>query len=250
MPRQNHTQFSNVRECLGTEDLNTLNRYRVDTIERGYPEHYGELAPFDGRTQSVPDARDSWYVPSSCCGSDYLGCLVNRANCDAMMEIAKAAIEAGELDADTVVEVYGGHGTYAVAIRGDVSNVEIIEALCALADYPVLDEDRWSELEMDAQQMAWDNGGFGLRRDFARALEKRVKSDDVDVKSDDVDVEDPGIDLAAPHVRDAVDALFEAARERCGEEWRNEQGCDMWIDVDRVADEVTDEEIAWYGLAL
>ena len=227
---------TNVAAFMGTADLCVLNRYdREHGLET--PEQYSHLDRFDGRTMDVAMVRerpeDCWYMPKLCCGSDYSGSLVHRSNADVLARIAH---EAG-VPEGLVVEVYGGYGTFAIAIRGDVDAIEVIEALGALSDYPLLDEMDHSEKEMEAQDSAWDNGGFGLRADFVRVLEKRVASDDPDV-------EDPEIDLAAPHVRDMVDDLFEHARERANEYWVNEQGPDMWIDVGAVADEVTDEEIA------
>ena len=230
-------QPKNVSECMGREGLFvTRDFYWQRPEDHPYPTCYGELES-DLRTRVIDEipAGKRWYVHDLLCYSDYSGCLVHASNVDVVLETARAAVEAGELAEDTVVEIAGGYGTRAVAIRGDVECVEILEALCALADYPLLDECHHSQLECDAQDMAWDNGGFGFRADFARALEKRVEVER------DVEIE---LDLDAPHIRSAVDGLaWEIQSRGPGDDWRNEQGPDVYIDVDDLAERASEEEI-------
>ena len=50
---------------------------------------------------------------------------------------------------------FGGHGSYGVIVRASCKNQNVIEALCKLTDYPILDEDLLAEVEMKGQEEAW-----------------------------------------------------------------------------------------------
>lgn len=171
------------------------------------PSRYGNWRTTKGR-----DGR--YFVPEYLSGSDYSGSLVERSNVDAWRE------QFADGENTWWCTVHGGHGTIAIVVDGEGLTDEAKEFLCALSDYPLADEERHSEMEMEAQGAAWDDWA---RRDFVRALEKRF------------DVED--LDLAADN--DQLFELFRETGDRIGEYWVNEQGDSMYINVDRIASKVS-----------
>lgn len=108
-------------------------------------------------------------------GSDYSGSSVERANFRAFLESFR--------DVPGIVEMWGGHGTYAIAIRLDVHHAEILETLERLEDYPVVDDDTLSELEMEMDSEAWESWA---RADFRREVCARFGVDISEVSDDDV----------------------------------------------------------------
>jgi hypothetical protein len=154
-------------------------------------------------------------VPRYLSGSDYSGSTVERSNKRVFME------EFG--DDPHVFETYGGYGTFGVLILATCDNEEIAECLNGLHNYPLINEDDLSELEMEASNEAWENWA---RSDFTRALESQFGIDDIDPNND--------IDLSE---------LFYHAAEKAGEYWEAETGGDMWIRVERVAEAIDLEVI-------
>jgi hypothetical protein len=185
---------------LGAHDL------RVDSWEGNATladfRHYGDWTDRkDGR----------FFVPGLLSGSDYSGSLVERSNHKAFEE----AFSRGENK--WWKTVYGGHGTFAVVI--DLKKVpkkretELKDFFNALENYPLADEDLHSNMEIEAQDEAWKSWARG---DFKKALEKHFG-----FTFDEVDDE-------------KVFELFQRASDRANEYWINEQGGDMWIDVEKV----------------
>jgi hypothetical protein len=82
-----------------------------------------------------------------------------------------------------------------------------------LADYPVLDESRLSEMEAEESAEAWDSWAW---RDFLESLSKRFGVESRDVKPED------------------VKPAFDSAADDASEYW-HEDGGSMYIDVRRVA---------------
>lgn len=160
-------------------------------------------------------------VPRLLSGSDYSGSLVERSNHDAW------ARDFADGDGKWWAHAVGSHGTYAIVIRAwavpEDQEEAVTEFLAGLQDYPLADEGLHSGLEIEAQNEAWDRWA---RTDFRRALEKAHGAD-----LDHVDGE-------------RLWDLFGRASERSGRYWENQSGPDMWIDVDKVAAEVTAEEVA------
>jgi hypothetical protein len=138
-------------------------------------------------------------VPHLASGSDYSGCLVHRANHDALV-------------ADGAMSFHGGYNTFSAVIP--VSKIDDhADSLAALADYPLLDEEAHSRLEAEAIENAWE---YWARDDFRAAI-----------GDDDHEIDD-----------DTLRSRFEAAREAANEYWENEQGESMWINLDRIAEHV------------
>lgn len=124
---------------------------------------YGDIKHKKDLYHIVPLAEISYAT-----GSDYSGGLVTRSN---YLVIEQMAEEDEDL-ADFLVFTYGGYGTYGVFIRLDLDDEvpdELIDVVSALSDYPLLDDDHHSNLEIEAEDEAWSDWG---RSDFHRALEK------------------------------------------------------------------------------
>lgn len=167
------------------------------------------------------DARDI-LMPEHMVGGDYSGDSSTRANYTSFMA------EFGEVPG--VIAIYGSHGSYAVGIRIEAVNEEMVEILEKLQDYPIIDEEKMSEVESEWENEAWENWA---RSDFRRALTRKFPA-----REDDIDefFDNEGEDF------DTVWALFEDARERSNTDWRTEHS-GMHIDIDRVVAAVDEEDL-------
>ena len=148
MPHSQVVRFETWRDNTKPEDLARL--------------YYGDLKPLNG---STPEPTD-FLMPGLLSGSDY---------CDSgSVEVSNHRVfleRYGKLP--NVYDVYGGYGTFAVAIRRDSVTPEMQADLDALDDYPLLDEDDHSEVEMEAEQESWESYA---RADFAQELVKKTAS--------------------------------------------------------------------------
>jgi len=169
-----------------------------------------------------------FYVPYAS-GSDYSGSTVEKAN-------AKC-IEDSYGEHDWVHPVYGGHGTYAVAIGvtgllgcDEDTFDELCETLEGLDDYPLIDEDAHSALEMESADEAWDSW---VADDFVRALEKEF--------SGEADFDFP--------TGSALRAFFEEKRENANTYWECEgYGPDMYVRIEDVVKVVTFDDISKWAV--
>jgi hypothetical protein len=200
--------------------------------------YYGDLHPCD-RPALEDEVR--FVLPGYLSGSDYSGGSVEVSNHRLFVE------EFGELDG--VHNVYGGYGSYGVAIRLDIWRAGADRTGCTwfgadeaaatcdedgacvhqmrawldeLENYPVADEDDLCQVEFEAQDEAWDSWA---ESDFARAI-KAAFPDDIE----DVDVTDSG----------RFRAWFEGLREAANVYWENETGNSAHVDLERVADKLED----------
>lgn len=117
-------------------------------------------------------------------------------------------------------KIHGGYGTFAIVIDTEQSAPEMNEFLDALACYPSIDDDRLSELEMEAQNEAWDNWGY---KEFVKALEKRFEHD-----------------LDFPNEK-RIFTVFNETADHIGEYWINENADSMYINIDRIVKAVDKE---------
>jgi hypothetical protein len=115
-----------------------------------------------------------------------------------------------------------------VALDVRFINDEMIETLQALENYPLIDEDDHSELELELQDEAWDNWAAS---DWRRAVEKAIDAvlpEDATLDGDEI----------LDGIEDIDQKLLELFHSCC--EWTNtywfEDGTDQWIDLDRVAE--------------
>lgn len=174
---------------------------------------YGALD--DG--QPRPDEDHVWFTHEYTGGGDYGGSgLVSRANFETLREEAERLSE-DELGGDTswYQTFFGDYGTYEIAFHVDKTPDEIIEMLAGLSDYVLIDDNKHSELEVEAENEAWSSWA---ERDYRRALGKKFAGD-ADAVDDDV-----------------LKEHFFEAMEEANENWVNEEGDSMWIDVEKIAD--------------
>jgi hypothetical protein len=84
--------------------------------------------------------------PPQLSGSDYSGGIAEQSNHRTFLKQFK--------DVDGVYDLYGGYGTYGIAIRLDTytTNEEIKEVIDGLEGYALISEDDYSELEHDYEQ--------------------------------------------------------------------------------------------------
>lgn len=97
-------------------------------------------------------------------GSDYSGGTVTKANYDTFLEMKNE-----ENLEPFILELTGHHSSYGIAIRLDKGEVpqELLDAVEQLEDYPILDEEHLSEVEMEREGEDWESWG---RSDWLRAL--------------------------------------------------------------------------------
>jgi hypothetical protein len=113
---------------------------------------------------------------------------------------------------------------------------EMLADIESLEIYPLLSEDDHSSLEMDDQAEAWESWA---QRDFSTALEKRLS-----LVLDDDDKAEETIENLSP---DSLFSLFYALSDKAGEYWQEEHCSGWWIDCEKVAEELSEEEL--YSLA-
>lgn len=201
------TQFANVEEIAPKSHI-----YYVDPGEFSR----GSLRWSDVQPRQWGDYTMAVYVPDGLQGSDIDRDLVSESNFQVWSK------EFDDSEGDKWVSLFGDHGSYGVAIRLDVDDDEIIETLAALEDYPVIDDEALSQLEMDARDEAWSNW---VRSDFERALESKEWT--IDGRQAEITVyDDDNFDLRE---------WFEKMAERVNEYWITEGASSgVYIDVEHV----------------
>lgn len=182
-----------------------------------------------------------YMMPAYCSGSDYSGALVEMSNHRALLETFPDDWEDGR----EYISYHGGYSTYALAIRLDALTDGLLEMLEALENYPLIDEDLHSHMEMDAQNDAWESM---YRSDFKTELGKAMFSawesspvsdqrdgeTDADWETRTQETEEYLSDECGEMTDATVDGLFYRMAEYANEYWANEQGGDCYIDVERV----------------
>ena len=147
------------------------------------------------------DPAGQWFVPGRVSYSDYSGGTVGKANVEWFLENWE------HYRPQFILELHGGHGTTAVALLIDDTPDEVWKQLEGLEDYPLFDDEKLSDVEMELQNEAWDAWG---EQDFRKALEKDI----VDIYAD-ADDEDAITDEDAEA---AVATLDEFARQHPAQE--------------------------------
>jgi hypothetical protein len=201
--------FTTIRE-----DIYRFSSYWTDELED--PSNYDlSLGHFDRlESHQTPEPSD-WILPSLLSGSDYSGGSVTVSNHRVFLERFEND-EGGEPNPG-IRRVWGGYGTYGVAIRLDSITEEIQEVLDRLENYCVMDEDLMSEVERKAENEAWDSW---VKGDLVSALDKLG----IEIDRDD----------------ERLPELFYEAMERENVYWENEEGNTAHVDVDRVAKSIAE----------
>lgn len=114
----------------------------VDPIEPGGRVYYGHL---------TEDPNGEWLkVPFTFWG-DYSGSTVERSNYRVLLDEYR----------NHVVDVYGGYGTAGLLVSRDwfasEEGEEFREIIEGLDNYPVVNEDDWSDLERELEDEDWDS---------------------------------------------------------------------------------------------
>ena len=193
---------------------------RFETWKDDKPEdlarlNYGDLKTSESYQTEEPT---DFFMPDILSGSDYCSSgSVEVSNHRVFLE------KYGKLP--NVYDVYGGYGTFAVAIRLDSITEEMLEDFRALDDYPLLDEEDHSKVEREAEEESWENC---YRSDFIRELSKAFPA--LEEGIDNLSIE-------------AVDTLFYALCDRTNTYWEHESGNSAYIDLDRVVAGATEKDI-------
>jgi hypothetical protein len=187
------------------------------------------------------DPAEIYVLPDYCSGSDYSGSLIEVTNYKTLLAMMPSEYE----DGVEYITYSGGHGTFALAIRIDALTEEILETLESLDDYPLLDESLHSELEIEAQNEAWDSWAKSdfkteLGRYMWTVFESSTRADQRAEESDEA--YHARLDAAEEYLSEecgeigesALCELFYKMADRANVYWENEQGSDMAIDVERV----------------
>ncbi len=205
-----------VKDCIKGQPVCRWDSYRGTDGPKGQGRlGYGDLK---GLKAGVEPTNIDFLMPEILSGSDY--------GSSGSVEVSNHRVfltRYGMLP--NVYDVYGGAGTFAVAIRLDSITPDMIYDLNALKDYPVLDEEDHSEVERDAEEIAWDNWA---RHDFVKGLTKKFPA-----------LEDAIDDLG----KAAVEALFYNLRDRTNTYWENEAGNNAFIHIDRIVEGATEQDI-------
>jgi hypothetical protein len=163
------------------------------------------------------------WLSDHCLSGDYYGAPHTASNARVLLQ---------EFSSPELRECIGGYGARSVAIDPRYLSEELLESLQSLENYPVLNEDDCSALELELQQEAWESWA---QRDFSRALEKRLSSvlDNEDLAEETMESLSPG----------SLYALFYALADKGSIYWESQSSPDQWIDCERVAEELSEEEL-------
>ena len=180
-------------------------------LEKGDSISWSDLDPT--QCPEGHDKKDIYAVPELMSGGDY-------AN-SSTVEVSNHRVFLEEFkDLEGVHEVWGGYGSFAVAIRVDVleNNEEIIDTLNGLENYPVINDEDLSNLENEKSEEAWN--------DWAESDMRRLLRDSHDLLDEDF-IED--------YDREDFKYLFYQCSEEAGEYWEAESGGSMYIRLESIA---------------
>ena len=120
-----------------------------------------------------------FFEPYYCSGSSGSGDSVTIANYQSIIEYGEKNPEANEF----IINLYGGYDSYGIGIRMDCNDIPLWEMIIGLEDYPIIDEEKLSLVEIEAEMEAWDNW---IRYDFVSKLESQCDVDLMNVSADDI----------------------------------------------------------------
>lgn len=190
------------------------------------PEQGTKSVPLGDLREATKDSNIEWedfFVPFHVSYGDYAGSAVDRANHDAFTE------KYGEQDG--VLELYGDFYYHSVAVRLDSITDEMVEDFTSLIDYPVMDDEKLSNLEMQLEEEDWKSWIAG---DLRRALVKKFPD-----REDDLDALHEKADESNSKFYD----LYRALCERTNTNWNSESAVGGHVDIDRLVAGATDSDI-------
>ena len=182
------------------------NDYKAENTRNLTSVSYGDI----GTQQGVQ--KDVFLLVPFASGSDYSCGSVERSNYEVLRE--RWGDWQNERGDNVTVNVYGGHGSYGLLVNLDAATLAQLQAvnetLQELSQYPVVDENHLSELELEWAEESYESWG---RYEFRKALcEKYPRLEDVDLDDE------------------LVDRLYWAAFRTVGGHWFNDGGSAMYCD--------------------
>lgn len=188
---------------------------------------YGDL---DRHRESSEVTWDWMFCPSYMTYSDYSGSTCERSNC------AEFLHQFGETPG--VYEMTGGYGTTGVAILLSAITDEMMEIFDALQNYPVVDEDALSKLEMEIEEEDWASW---ISSDFKRAMKKvllpQADADKEEALEDHID--------ALPDVQ--LYTLYLARCEETNIYWEIQDAISGYVNVDTLVKGMTIHDLPFEG---
>jgi len=114
---------------------------------------------------------------------------------------------------------------------------EMLETIESLENYPLLSEGDHTELEMEDQEEAWENG---VNREFSQVLANRL-SERLQTALHYTEADETAEEIVEnlPCLR----AVFEEMREEANEYWEEETGYGQWINVERILERLSDSTV-------
>ena len=177
---------------------------------------YGDFSRFKG-DYAAATLSSLYIMPELLSGSNYSGGSLTKTNFETFLGLY------GKREGIHVC--YGGHGTFAVAIRADVAETQdIADTLNSLEDYPVLDDKAYETEQTCRKKEAWENWA---QRDFQSAVERGV--------SEYLEDWEP---------EDDFEQLFFTGCDESGRVFQEESDGSMFIEVKTVASYMTDHVLA------
>ena len=143
-------------------------------LETGSSISWSDLHPYSGEVNEET-LKTFYLVPDLLSGGDY--------SSSSEVQVSNHRVFLKEFkNVDGVYNVYGGFGSFAVAIRADIaeSNERIKETLDGLENYPVIDDDDMSELRNEWEQLAVQDMIHGIQNSIENDLEELIKDTDTD----------------------------------------------------------------------
>ncbi len=126
-----------------------------------------------------------------------------------------------------VYEFTGDYGHEGIAIKLSAITDEMVECFNALADYPVMDDEAHSALEMEVEMEDFDSW---ISHDLTKALVKKFTADPSlsDEVKEIIESVIEGMDDSA------FKTLYLALKERTNTEWHSESPTSGHVDIERL----------------
>lgn len=161
------------------------------------------------------------WLPSYCMGGDYSGSTHHVANARYLLR---------QFSSPELRECSGDYGSQGVIVDPRYLSEELLELLQSLENYPVLCEEELSSYELELQDEMWEHT---VRREWERALESALLE-----LSDNEELTETIVESLSG---ESLFSLFSHCAELSNTYWEAETGTKVWIDVDRVAESLSEE---------
>jgi len=197
---------------------------------------------------------DSFFVVDYASGSDYSGDLVEQSN----YRVILGLVESAELEENRDYITYtGGHGTFALAIRvgalvatgnedTDGWLESILETIYGLEDYPLADESDHSEMELEAQNEAWEDYA---RSEFKTELSKYFHAQYFDCSASQYSIVQEMLEDTDWITDDFANSIAWEMANYANVYWVNEQGDSMYLDVEEMVSRGLEPNKHWPEIA-